>query len=261
MYSSPRWQWLISAARFDWVPLGKKSAPPRPKSAAVRSCSRSTVGSSPKTSSPTSAAAMAARIAGPGRVTVSLRRAIMRGAEGRGRESVTPGGAPPRRSLRSSALTRRWLRPIARRDPLGPQDADHGLRIADPALAHPIDRGRERNRKGLEELAVVERPALVPEAAREPQLDALRGVGADRVDRRHVAPVGRGVSGLLAELPSRRIERGFPAADLPRGQLDQLAAQGVAVLALHEQLARREERDDRDRARVLDVLAHRLRPR
>ena len=26
MYSSPRWQWLISAARLDCVPLGKKSA-------------------------------------------------------------------------------------------------------------------------------------------------------------------------------------------------------------------------------------------
>ena len=46
---------------------------------AMRSCSALTVGSSPKTSSPTSAAAMAARMASVGRVTVSLRRSIMTG--------------------------------------------------------------------------------------------------------------------------------------------------------------------------------------
>src|SRR5690606_12982636 len=40
----------------------------------MRSCNALTVGSSPYTSSPTSAASIAARIAGVGRVTVSLRR-------------------------------------------------------------------------------------------------------------------------------------------------------------------------------------------
>src|SRR5438034_2120257 len=74
---SPRWQWLISAARFDCVPEGKKSASSKPKISAARACSRLTVGSSPKTSSPSSASSMARRMAGVGRVTVSERRSTV----------------------------------------------------------------------------------------------------------------------------------------------------------------------------------------
>jgi hypothetical protein len=56
------------------VPDGVNSAASCPNSAAVSASSRMTVGSSPNTSSPTSAAAIAARISGVGRVTVSDRR-------------------------------------------------------------------------------------------------------------------------------------------------------------------------------------------
>src|SRR2546425_8615328 len=77
MTPSPRWQWLISAARFDCVPDGKKSAPSKPKTSAARACSRFTVGSSPKTSSPSSASSIVRRMAGVGRVTVSERRSTM----------------------------------------------------------------------------------------------------------------------------------------------------------------------------------------
>src|SRR4051794_20776186 len=74
MYSSPRPQWLMIATRLPWVPLLTNSAASLPSSPAILSCSALTLGSSPKTSSPTSAAAIAARIAVVGRVTVSLRR-------------------------------------------------------------------------------------------------------------------------------------------------------------------------------------------
>src|SRR4051812_34727420 len=57
-------------------PLGKNSASSLPSSAATRSSSRRVVGSPSRSSSPTSAAAMAARMAGVGFVTVSLRRSI-----------------------------------------------------------------------------------------------------------------------------------------------------------------------------------------
>src|SRR2546425_4982258 len=77
MTPSPRWQWLISAARFDCVPDGKKSASSKPKISAARACSRFTVGSSPKTSSPSSASSIVRRMAGVGRVTVSERRSTM----------------------------------------------------------------------------------------------------------------------------------------------------------------------------------------
>src|SRR5688572_2993572 len=75
--SSPRWQWLMSAARFDCVPEGKSSAASKPKSSAARACRRFTLGSSPKTSSPSSASIIARRMPGEGRVTVSERRSTM----------------------------------------------------------------------------------------------------------------------------------------------------------------------------------------
>src|SRR5262245_33322294 len=58
------------------VPLGSHSAASLPSSAAIRSCNAFTVGSSPYWSSPTGAAAIAARIGGDGRVTVSERRSM-----------------------------------------------------------------------------------------------------------------------------------------------------------------------------------------
>src|SRR5258706_2188631 len=76
MYSSPRWQCAISATRLLWVPLGRNSPASIPTISATRACRAFTVGSSPKTSSPTSAAAIAARIPAEGLVTVSLRRSI-----------------------------------------------------------------------------------------------------------------------------------------------------------------------------------------
>jgi hypothetical protein len=77
--SSPRWQCAMMAERLDWVPEGKKSAASMPKRRAISSCRRFTVGSSPKTSSPTTADAMASRMPGEGWVTVSLRRSTMEG--------------------------------------------------------------------------------------------------------------------------------------------------------------------------------------
>src|SRR5918992_3651374 len=75
--SSPRWQWLMSAARFDCVPEGKRSAASKPKISEARACRRLTLGSSPNTSSPSSASIIALRIAAEGRVTVSERRSTV----------------------------------------------------------------------------------------------------------------------------------------------------------------------------------------
>ena len=59
------------------VPEATKRPASLPSSSAARSSRALTVGSSPKTSSPSSAAAMARRIAGVGWVTVSERRSIL----------------------------------------------------------------------------------------------------------------------------------------------------------------------------------------
>src|SRR5689334_15568400 len=75
--SSPGRVRTRSATWFAIVPLGSQSAASLPSRRATRSCSALMVGSSPYWSSPTGAAAMAARIPGVGRVTVSERRSIV----------------------------------------------------------------------------------------------------------------------------------------------------------------------------------------
>ncbi len=65
-----------------WVPEGKNRPASLPARSAATACSRFTVGSSPHTSSPTGAAAIAASMAGLGRVTVSLRRSTREGPAG-----------------------------------------------------------------------------------------------------------------------------------------------------------------------------------
>src|SRR5688572_10798402 len=103
MHSSPRSQWAISAARLDCVPVGKKSPASMPKRSAQTSCRRFTVGSSPKTSSPTSAEAMAWRMPGEGWVTVSERRSMAFMAPFYNLRP-TPGGAMKLRSKLGIAL-------------------------------------------------------------------------------------------------------------------------------------------------------------
>src|SRR5690606_41415964 len=61
-------------------PHGPNRAAATPRSSPPRASCRRSVGPSPYTSSPTSASAMARRMAGVGRVTVSERRSMGRGA-------------------------------------------------------------------------------------------------------------------------------------------------------------------------------------
>src|SRR3954462_11381343 len=100
--SCPRRVWTLTAISLPIDPVGTNSAASFSNSSAARSCRRLTVGSSPKTSSPTSAAAMAARMAAEGRVTVSLRRSIASSAsELRSPELIAGGfGDPPRVPIR-----------------------------------------------------------------------------------------------------------------------------------------------------------------
>ena len=66
--------WSASAIWLAIVPVGTNSAASIPVRSAASSCRRLAVGSSPYQASPTSAVAMASRIAGEGLVTVSERR-------------------------------------------------------------------------------------------------------------------------------------------------------------------------------------------
>ena len=72
--SSPGRQCTAKATWLHIVPDGRNSAASLPSSSATIAWRRLTVGSSRFCSSPTSASAMARRIAGVGRVTVSLNR-------------------------------------------------------------------------------------------------------------------------------------------------------------------------------------------
>ncbi len=66
--------------RFPIEPEGTYTAASLPSIAATSASSAITVGSSPQTSSPTSASAIARRISGVGRVTVSERKSSVRTA-------------------------------------------------------------------------------------------------------------------------------------------------------------------------------------
>ena len=74
--ASPRCRWLINAMRLPIEPLGVHSASSMPSIPATRVSSSRIVGSRPRTSSSTSALAIASRICFVGRVTVSERRSI-----------------------------------------------------------------------------------------------------------------------------------------------------------------------------------------
>ena len=78
--SVPRRPRIASAIWFAIVAVGRYTAASCPSSAAPRSSRAMTVGSSRRCSSPTSASAIAARIAGDGLVCVSERRSITNAA-------------------------------------------------------------------------------------------------------------------------------------------------------------------------------------
>src|SRR5262249_18927565 len=77
--SSPGRVRILRPIWFAIVPLGTKRAASLPSSSAIRSSRRLTDGSSPYWSSPTGAAAIAWRMPGEGKVTVSGRRSMLLG--------------------------------------------------------------------------------------------------------------------------------------------------------------------------------------
>src|SRR5262249_12004269 len=93
------------------VPEGTNRPAGWPSIAAASSSRRRTVGSSPKTSSPTSARAIASRIAGVGLVNVSLRKSAIREREGGVGMAILAAGAAHLRRARV---------------PRSPQSADRG---------------------------------------------------------------------------------------------------------------------------------------
>ena len=78
MISSPRWVWARTDTRFPIVPLATKTAASLPNRSAAIASKALTWGSSPYTSSPSSASYIALRISSEGWVTVSLRRSTSR---------------------------------------------------------------------------------------------------------------------------------------------------------------------------------------
>src|SRR5262245_14892117 len=100
MISWPWRVWARTETRLPWVPEDTNRAASLPVRRAACSSSRRTVGSSSHTSSPTSARAMASRMAGVGSVRVSDRRATTscmglprRGSDALGRPTA-PLGVP-----------------------------------------------------------------------------------------------------------------------------------------------------------------------
>jgi hypothetical protein len=119
--ASPGCIHTLTAISFAIVPDGVNSAASCPSSSATRSCRRFTVGSSPYTSSPSSAFAIARRISGVGRVTVSERRSTRIRKEGN-----------------SHKLPRLLLLPSP---PVSPSSASRERGNARIPLSHPVGEG------------------------------------------------------------------------------------------------------------------------
>ena len=149
---------------FASVAVGRKSAASCPSRAAARSCSALTVGSSRRCSSPTSAAAIAARIPAVGRVAVSERRSITR------RTLPLPRGSDAPRATRRRARRARVPGPPGlgmgrpgrrgvRRDDERPAGPARGARAGRPVLdPRARDRAAVARRHGQDALPDARRP-------------------------------------------------------------------------------------------------------
>ena len=229
--SWPRPRWASWATRLPIVPEATKSPASLPSSSAARSSRAMTVGSSPKTSSPTSAAAIARRISAVGLVTVSDRRSIMSMGHGRiprrrvegGRErlggrgigidrgcTVRPWAAVPDIPSVPSPTRSRPTRPGRRSGPTRATASGPGSASATPLgpgspgpsrRGHP-DRHRARGDR-----------APPPAAAGDPDRPRPEpGAG--------LALAGRGDPPAARHVPSRAGLRGRPALARPGDRRD-----------------------------------------
>src|SRR5262249_56148032 len=102
-----------------------------------------------------------------------------------------------------------------------PQQGRHGLRVGELAVADHGERLVEGPDQGLQELALVELALGAREAPREVEVDRLVGVRDRGVNHAEIAPVRRGVAGLLGQLALRggevRLARLELARPGPRG--------------------------------------------
>src|SRR5215207_790282 len=162
--SSPLFVFTWTPIWFVIVPEGAYRAASLPSRSATYSSNLFTVGSSPKTSSPTGASSIARRIPSVGRVTVSLRRSItaylhhvVRAPGGWWRSGFWPpwtdrlhptprprGGPHPRRA--------------SRREVAGSRPAPRGVRSPPVAVPAPVWTPQRRPRRP--------RPGDAPRAAR-----------------------------------------------------------------------------------------------
>ena len=202
----PRTRWRPTAraraARSGWPssPTARTRPPPCPPARRTPPRGAATVGSSPNPSSPTSASAIALRIASVGRVTVSLRR------------STRPWGSGTHRNLVSPCEQPR--RPRRAQDPGGARRAGSGRAAA--SGAGPGTGGGEheehRHRHGDGD-----RPSLggadhgTPAGRATRRRDPRRGGGRHRRDQRRA--MGRRPARRHHELPLRvpwlqRVHRG-----------------------------------------------------
>src|SRR5258706_700821 len=141
-----------------------------------------------------------------------------------------------------------------------PHQAQGCLRVGNDTVTHPFERVVQAGREGLEVLAHVELRADMTQVACAVQVDRLGRIADRRMQRRDLPPVRGLEPAFLDELALRRGERRFVGLELARGQLDEVAALRVAVLALEEDGVGVDEREHHHRARMHDIFAPGRRP-
>src|SRR4051812_16852762 len=144
-------------------------------------------------------------------------------------------------------------------DPLlDPQQRRHRLGVRDPAVADHADGFGKRHHKSLQELAGVQAAFPQGQLPREEQLDRLVRIRDGGMDHAQARPLAGGVTRFLQQLALGGGELRLPGVDLARRDLDEIARMRIAELALEENRAVVEQRDDRHGAGMADVFARRL---
>src|SRR5688572_14006362 len=115
---------------------------------------------------------------------------------------------------------------------LQPEQADHGLRVRDPAVADHGDRFVQGKLEDFEKLPGVELRGLLGELLDEKELDRLVGVADRGVDDAEAGPLRGDVPGLLEQLALRGLQVRLVGLELARRDLDELAPMRVTELPL-----------------------------
>ena len=120
----------------------------------------------------------------------------------------------------------------------------------------PLQGLRQTDREHLQEFAFIQRaPSFGHDTFGQVDFDALIGVGNDRVHRGEMPPASTLIAGLLEQFTLAGGKRRFAGVDFASREFDEIALQGITVLALHHQITIIQHWNNHHRTRMPYPLA------